>query len=94
VGSFGDAGILSFGSEKVCFGLGGGVVVSRRKEFFNGSSKIDLPLPSLPPTLQRFLSTLAWRRWRRWTLPLRAWLADSKLNSRFAAKPISERNFR
>jgi perosamine synthetase len=81
VGSFGDAGILSFGSEKVCFGLGGGVVVSRRKEFFNRSSKIDLPLPSLPPTLQRFLSTLAWRRWRRWTLPLRGLLSHPRTNS-------------
>ncbi len=29
-GTFGDAGILSFGSDKVCFGLGGGVVVSRQ----------------------------------------------------------------
>src|SRR5207244_2195553 len=33
VGSFGDAGILSFGSEKVCFGLGGGSVVSRNRDF-------------------------------------------------------------
>ena len=28
----GDLGILSFGSEKVCFGLGGGVVVYQRKK--------------------------------------------------------------
>lgn len=81
VGSFGDAGILSFGSEKVCFGLGGGVVVSRTKEFFNGSSKIDLPLPLLAPALQKFLSTLAWRRWRRWTLPWRALLSHPRTNS-------------
>src|SRR3990170_6641790 len=37
VGSFGDAGILSFGSEKICSGLGGGVVVSRHKEILNGA---------------------------------------------------------
>lgn len=38
VGSFGDAGIVSFGNEKVCFGLGGGAVVSRRQTFFDGDA--------------------------------------------------------
>ena len=75
VGSFGDAGILSFGSEKVCFGLGGGVVVSRQKVNLNGDSKIGLPPAQLSPTLKSFLSTLAWRRWRRWTLPVQSWLS-------------------
>ena len=77
VGSFGDAGILSFGSEKVCFGLGGGVVVSRQNEVLNGSSKINLPPARLSPTLRTFLSTLAWRRWRSWTLPAQAWLSHA-----------------
>jgi dTDP-4-amino-4,6-dideoxygalactose transaminase len=77
VGSFGDAGILSFGSEKVCFGLGGGVVVSRQKESLNGGSKMELPPARLSPTLRTFLSTLAWRRWRRWTLPAQGWLAHA-----------------
>jgi dTDP-4-amino-4,6-dideoxygalactose transaminase len=72
VGSFGDAGILSFGSEKVCFGLGGGMVVSRKKGFLNGGSNIDLPPAQHLPTLRGFLSTVTWRRWRRWTLPARA----------------------
>jgi dTDP-4-amino-4,6-dideoxygalactose transaminase len=31
VGGFGDVGILSFGSEKICSGLGGGVFLSRNK---------------------------------------------------------------
>ncbi len=39
VGSFGDAGILSFGSEKICSGLGGGAVVFRDKEIFNPSTR-------------------------------------------------------
>ena len=78
VGSFGDAGILSFGSEKVCFGLGGGVVVSRQKENLNGGSKMELPPARLSPTLRTFLSTLAWRRWRRWTLPAQAWLSHAE----------------
>jgi dTDP-4-amino-4,6-dideoxygalactose transaminase len=75
VGAFGDAGILSFGSEKVCFGLGGGVVVFRRKKNLNSGSRMELLPARLSPTLRNFFSTLAWRRWRRWTLPLHAWLS-------------------
>jgi perosamine synthetase len=75
VGSVGDAGILSFGGEKICFGLGGGVVVFRRKEYCNGVSKIDLAPAQLSVTLRTLFSTLAWRRWRRWTLPVQKWLS-------------------
>ena len=78
VGSFGDAGILSFGSEKVCFGLGGGAVVSRQKEVLNGNLKTDLSAARLSPALGSFLSTLVWRRWRRWTLPIQAWFSRAK----------------
>jgi dTDP-4-amino-4,6-dideoxygalactose transaminase len=73
-GTFGDAGILSFGSEKICFGLGGGMVVSREKGVIDSESKINLLPARLAPTLGNFLSTLVWRRWRRWTLPVRSWL--------------------
>jgi dTDP-4-amino-4,6-dideoxygalactose transaminase len=77
-GSFGDAGIVSFGSEKVCFGLGGGVVVSRNQGILNDSSKIDLSPPGLSPVLRTLLSTLIWRRWRRWTLPMRSWFSPTE----------------
>ena len=70
VGSFGDAGILSFGSEKVCFGLGGGVAVSRYKKILNGGVKIDLPAARWLPSLRALCATLFCRRWRRWSLPL------------------------
>ncbi len=66
VGAFGDAGILSFGNEKICSGLGGGIAVSRNKGMFND---IYLRLPGLFPVIQSFLSTLIRRRWRRWTFP-------------------------
>jgi dTDP-4-amino-4,6-dideoxygalactose transaminase len=75
VGTYGDLGILSFGSEKVCFGLGGGVVISRQRKNLNGNLNIDLPPAQLSPTILTFLSTLAWRRWRRWTLPVQARLS-------------------
>jgi dTDP-4-amino-4,6-dideoxygalactose transaminase len=78
VGRLGDAGILSFGSEKVCFGLGGGIVVSRNKDFLNGSSKIDLAPAELSPAVRNFLSTMIWRRWRRWTFPVQAALSRAK----------------
>jgi dTDP-4-amino-4,6-dideoxygalactose transaminase len=72
VGSFGDAGVLSFGSEKVCFGLGGGAIVSRRKEVCDAISRFKLSMPDAAPAIEKFLSTLIWRRFRRWTSPLRS----------------------
>lgn len=72
VGSFGDAGILSFGKEKICFGLGGGAVVSRWKELRGNFSAAELARPRHLPTLRKFSSTLVWHHWRRWTLPLQS----------------------
>jgi dTDP-4-amino-4,6-dideoxygalactose transaminase len=78
VGSFGDVGILSFGSEKVCFGLGGGAVVSRCQEIFERVSEIHLPPPGSLNSLQSLFSTAVWRRWRRWTLPLHSALSHGR----------------
>lgn len=69
VGTFGDAGILSFGNEKVCAGLGGGVGVSNDKTMFRD---IDLRLPGFYSVASNALSTVLWRRWRRWTFPAEA----------------------
>jgi dTDP-4-amino-4,6-dideoxygalactose transaminase len=73
VGTLGDAGILSFGSEKVCSGLGGGVAVSKKEGMFGD---IYLWFPGRFRTLRGFLSTLFWRRWRRWTFPALALFAQ------------------
>ena len=70
VGSFGDAGILSFGKEKICFGLGGGAAVYRGKELRGNFSAAELARPRHLPTLRKFSSTLVCHRWRRWTLPV------------------------
>jgi dTDP-4-amino-4,6-dideoxygalactose transaminase len=70
VGTFGDVGILSFGAEKICFGLGGGAVISQRRGFMDNHAGLDLTLPRLVPTLRKCLLTLLWRRWRGWTLPI------------------------
>ena len=81
VGSFGDAGILSFGSEKVCFGLGGGVVVSRNREIFSHNMQADLLRPRLSSATRSLLSTVIWRRWRRWTLSVYTALSRAEANS-------------
>ena len=70
LGTFGDAGILSFGNEKVCSGLGGGVFVSQRREFFDRSGEFELAAADLSSTLRSLSSTLVWHRWRRWSAPL------------------------
>lgn len=75
LGGFGDAGILSFGNEKICSGLGGGIAVSRNKGMFND---IYLRFPGRFPVIQSFLSTLIRRRWRRWTFPAEALFCRTK----------------
>jgi perosamine synthetase len=70
VGGFGDVGILSFGSEKICSGLGGGVFLSRNVYNLNVGMKPDLRAARFSLSLRTLLSTLFCRRWRRWTLPL------------------------
>lgn len=74
VGSFGDAGIVSFGGEKVCAGIGGGVFVSRSRDVFSEAMRINLPLARRFPALQALGSALFLRRWRRWTKLLSALL--------------------
>jgi perosamine synthetase len=74
VGSFGDAGILSFGSEKVCSGIGGGVGVSTKEEML---WDIYLRVPGPFRTLHALISALFWRRWRRWTYPAETLFAQS-----------------
>ncbi|HXG50673.1 MAG TPA: DegT/DnrJ/EryC1/StrS family aminotransferase [candidate division Zixibacteria bacterium] len=69
LGGFGDAGILSFGSEKVCFGAGGGVVIAKQRGFAAGPGE-NLARASCLRAAARFFSTAVCRHWRRWTFPL------------------------
>ena len=78
VGSFGDAGILSFGAEKVCFGLGGGVAVSRDENIAAKFSLTRLSRAAAIPAIENLFSTVMWRRLRRWTLPLSSALATTR----------------
>ncbi len=69
-GSFGDVGILSFGNEKICSGIGGGALVSRGKEVLPGNFELRLASAAYLATLRQCLSALIWHRWRRWSAPL------------------------
>jgi dTDP-4-amino-4,6-dideoxygalactose transaminase len=70
LGTFGDAGIVSFGNGKVCFGTGGGALISRDGAVLARARAVSRPPADIGPTVGRAASTLVWRRWRRWSLPL------------------------
>ena len=70
LGTFGDAGVLSFGNGKVCFGTGGGVLLSNQAQLVElATLNLTLPVSSWDAVLHA-LSILVWRRWRSWTLPI------------------------
>jgi dTDP-4-amino-4,6-dideoxygalactose transaminase len=70
LGTFGDAGIVSFGSGKVCFGVGGGALVSRNSAVLERARTASFPPAAAVPTLKRAAAVTVWRRWRSWSLPL------------------------
>ena len=77
LGTFGDAGILSFGNEKVCSGLGGGVFVSQHREVLERGAEFGLAAADFFIALRSLASTVIWHRWRRWSVLLREALSDS-----------------
>ena len=88
LGTFGDAGILSFGNEKICSGLGGGVFVSHRPEVFDRSNEFKLAAADLTSTLRSLSSTLVWHRWRRWLVPLLEALCTSTATDPESVPPV------
>jgi dTDP-4-amino-4,6-dideoxygalactose transaminase len=89
VGSFGAVGILSFGNEKVCFGLGGGMANFRDKKLLPSDSRLQLAEPKFLTTLGKLASTLCAWRWRRLTAPLVK--LSSELRHRSPESPIAYR---
>lgn len=70
VGTGGHWGILSFGNGKVCTGTGGGALLSADPSFLDRADRMPHVRPRPLDAAARALSTLVWRRWRRWTLPV------------------------
>jgi hypothetical protein len=55
-------GVVSFGVEKVCFGLGGGALVAHSAGVLDAARQIALGYPGAGSTLARLASTVVLRR--------------------------------
>ena len=71
LGTFGDAGLMSFGNGKVCFGTGGGVLIAKDPEVIERARQVPLTPSAARAALHTALSVTLWRRWRRWSLPVK-----------------------
>ncbi len=69
VGTLGDAGVVSFGRGKVCFGTGGGALACSSQDIFNRANAFPLASAGWSDAVQVALSVLVWRKWRRYSLP-------------------------
>jgi dTDP-4-amino-4,6-dideoxygalactose transaminase len=87
LGSFGDAGVLSFGRGKICFGTGGGALISRCTDVVKRAHRVPLARGRPWETVQRAMAVLLWRRWRRWSLPVEVALSRMGLRKRSAVRP-------
>jgi len=92
--TFGDFGIISFGKGKVCFGTGGGLLVSKnpKPNACLQASNI-MQEPKALEELADAFSILFWRKWRRWSLPMYVALKklgfDSKSKNNYSIATMS-----
>ena len=70
LGGFGDAGIISFGNGKICFGTGGGALVSGDSDLMTRARAIPLERPRTAAALLHVSGVTVWRTWRRHTVRL------------------------
>jgi dTDP-4-amino-4,6-dideoxygalactose transaminase len=70
LGTFGDAGVVSFGNGKICFGTGGGALVSGDSDLIRRARTITLHRPRASAAILHATGIMVWRRWRRHTLRL------------------------
>ena len=77
-GSFGDVGVGSFGKGKICFGTGGGWVIVPKGNEWSFLEDIQWNDEAVFKKIQASLSTVMWRRWSKWTLPLRVIMSKWK----------------
>ncbi|UCE07598.1 MAG: DegT/DnrJ/EryC1/StrS family aminotransferase, partial [bacterium] len=69
LGTFGDAGIISFGPGKTMTASGGGLLISNSKNIAKNLAKIPTYRVSFFDKLKRLLYWIIFRRWRKFTLP-------------------------
>lgn len=70
LGTFGHAGIVSFGNGKICFGIGGGALVSHDADLIRRVRALALKRPRASTAVLHASGVMVWRRWRRHTLRL------------------------
>lgn len=69
LGTFGDAGIISFGPGKTMTASGGGLLISSSTKIAKQIVAVETSSPSLEKKLWRLIYWIVFRRWRRYTLP-------------------------
>lgn len=88
--SFGDMGVISFGAEKICFGLGGGALISHSCAVAEAARQTSLSRPRVATTLAKLLSTLLWRSWRM--LALRRQISPEALPEPYRRENLANLN--
>jgi dTDP-4-amino-4,6-dideoxygalactose transaminase len=74
VGTFGSCGIVSCGPGKSLAGPAGGFLVTNSRELYQRAAAIPLGSEATWVVAKRMLSFWLWRRFRKFTLPLRLFL--------------------
>jgi dTDP-4-amino-4,6-dideoxygalactose transaminase len=69
LGTFGDAGIISFGPGKTMTATGGGLLITDSEQLSEALSRLLLSRFSLSEKLKRLLYWVIFRRWRKFVLP-------------------------
>jgi dTDP-4-amino-4,6-dideoxygalactose transaminase len=69
LGTFGDAGIISFGPGKTMTASGGGLLITNSKDLTKNLTKITTCRISFFDKLKHLLYWIIFRRWRKFTLP-------------------------
>jgi len=71
VGTFGACGVISCGPGKSLAGAAGGLLVTNDRPLYERANALDLGPEPPRQVARRTITFWIWRRFRRWTLPLR-----------------------
>jgi len=71
VGTYGACGVISCGPGKPLAGAAGGLLVMNERRLYERAIAINLEAEPASLVARRTISFWMWRRFRRWTLPLR-----------------------
>lgn len=75
LGSFGDAGIISFGAGKMTTASGGGLLLTRSERLAGKIKALNVRSPGLVRQLKRLIYWMIFRRWRKYSIRAYRYLA-------------------